>query len=143
MDFGVVLRSKLEPKSTKNRSKTVSRLRCKFECIFEGSWTPVGPTLEAKMGPSWGHVGPMLALGPLKKSIQKTSQKTYTKKTPGTPGDLGGGSLRTKEKRGKRVSRRKENAKDIPLRTRRGGGYIYIYIYMYFCTLAWYGKLKF
>ena len=57
MDFGMVLRSKLEPKSTKNRSKTVSKLRCKFECVFEGSWTPLGPILEAKMGPSWGQVG--------------------------------------------------------------------------------------
>jgi len=57
MDFGMVLKSKLEPKSTKNRSKTVSKLRCKFECIFEGSWTPVGPILEARMGPRWGQVG--------------------------------------------------------------------------------------
>ena len=87
MDCGVVLRSMLEPKSIKNRSKTESNLRCTFECIFEGSWTPVGPILEAKMGPSWGHVGPMLALGPLKESIQKTAQKTYTKMTPsGTSG---------------------------------------------------------
>ena len=94
MDFGVVLRSKLEPKSTKNRSKMVSKLRCKFECIFEGSWTPVGPILEAKMGPSWGHVGPMLALGPLKKSIQKTCQKTHSKrrrKAPEVAEMFGGG----------------------------------------------------
>ena len=57
MDFGVVLRSKLEPKSTKNRSKAVSKLRCKFECIFEGSWTPVAPSWEAKMGPTWAKLG--------------------------------------------------------------------------------------
>ena len=45
----------LGAKSTKNRSKTVSKLRCKFECIFEGSWIPLGAVVEAKMGPSWGQ----------------------------------------------------------------------------------------
>ena len=79
------------------------------------------------MGPGWGHVAPMLALGPLKKSVQKTFQKTYTKKTPGSTRDLGGGSLRTKEKRGKRETRRKENAKDTPL-AHKARWWIYIYV---------------
>ena len=53
MDLRVVLGSKLEPKSTKNLSKRVSKIRYKFECILDGSWVPLGPILEAKMGPSW------------------------------------------------------------------------------------------
>ena len=53
MDFGVVLGSKLEPKSTKNRSKRVPKTRSQFECILDGSWVPLGPILEAKMGPNW------------------------------------------------------------------------------------------
>ena len=133
MDLGVVLRSKLEPKSTKNRSKTVSKLRCKFECIFEGSWTPVGPILEAKMGPSWGHVGPMLALGPLKKSIQKTSQKKYTKNGPRDPGDLypvRWGSLRTEEKGYKGDKGRQGQCKRHPT-AHKARWWIYIYIYIY------------
>ena len=53
MDFGVVLGSKLEPKSRRNRFKRVSKIRYKFECILDGSWVPLGPILEAKMGPTW------------------------------------------------------------------------------------------
>ena len=136
MDFGVVLRSNLEPKSTKNRSKTVSKLRCKFECIFEGSWTPVGPILEAKMGPSWGHVGPMLALGPLKKSIQKTAQKTYIKRTPRYPrypGHRGGGPLEQRKKEEKGYQGEKKMQK-TPHCAQGAVVDIYIYIYIYIYT---------
>ena len=79
MDFGVVLRSKLEPKSTKNRSKTVSRLRCKFECIFEGSWTTLGPILEAKMRPRWGQVG--AKLGPKTKRKEQVEARSRKKRS--------------------------------------------------------------
>ena len=53
MDFEVIFGAKLEPKSTKNLFKRVSKIRDKFECILDGSWVPLGPILEAKMGPSW------------------------------------------------------------------------------------------
>ena len=39
MDLGVVLGSKLEPKSTKHLSKRVSKIRNDFEWILDGSWT--------------------------------------------------------------------------------------------------------
>ena len=100
----------------------------------------LGPSLGRFWRPSWGQVGPMLALGPLKKSIQKTSQKTYTKNGPRVTGEsypIGGGPLEQRKKGIKETKGDKNNAKGTPRRTRRGGGY------MYFCTLAWYGKLKF
>ena len=53
MDFGVVLGSKLEPKSIKNRSEMVAKIRYDFEWILDGSWAPLGPILEPKLGPSW------------------------------------------------------------------------------------------
>ena len=53
MDFGVVLGSKLELKSTKKRSTRVSKIRYHFEWILDGSWTDFGSILEAKLEPSW------------------------------------------------------------------------------------------
>ena len=53
MDFGVVLGSKLEPKSIKNLFERVSKIRCDFEWLLDGSWTEFGSILEAKLGPSW------------------------------------------------------------------------------------------
>ena len=43
---------------------------------------PLGPSLGRFWKPSWGHVGSMLALGPLKKSTQKTLQKLYVQLLP-------------------------------------------------------------
>ena len=131
--FGVVLKSKLEPKSTKNRLKTVSRLRCKFECIFEGSWTPVGPILEAKMGPSWGHVGPMLALGPLKKSIQKTSQTKNPEITPRVNCHRVGGPLEQRKKRKKGI-KEKRKCKRHPTCAQGAVVDIYVYLYVHTCV---------
>ncbi len=51
--FGGSRGSKLDPKSTKNLSKRVSKIRYKFECILDGSWTDFGSILKAKLVPSW------------------------------------------------------------------------------------------
>ena len=72
MDFGVVLGSKLEPKSIKNLFERVSKIRCDFEWLLDGSWTEFGSILEAKLGPSWGQVGSKI--GPASK---KNGLKMY------------------------------------------------------------------
>ena len=79
MDLGVVLGSKLEPKSTNKLSKTVSKIRSDFEQILDGSWTEFGPIweakLEAKLGPSWGQVG--LRLTQLGRKLGPMGQNFY------------------------------------------------------------------
>ena len=53
MDFWVILGSKIDEKSIKNRSKNRSKIRCDLGSIFGGSWVDFGVDLGAKLGPSW------------------------------------------------------------------------------------------
>ena len=85
------------------------------------------------MGPSWGHVGPMLALGPLKQSTQKTFQKTHTKRKLGALRCLGGGPLEQRKKKEKGYQGEKKMQKTPHMRTRRGGGYVRMYVCMHVC----------
>ena len=57
MDFWVILGSKIDEKSMKNRSKNRSKINCDLGSIFDGSWVDFGMDLGAKLGPSWGQVG--------------------------------------------------------------------------------------
>ena len=49
----MVLGSKLDPKFTKNLSKSVPKIRYDFDWVLDGSWIEFGSILEAKLGPSW------------------------------------------------------------------------------------------
>ena len=53
MDFWLILGSKIDEKSMKNRSKNRSKIRCDLGSIFDGSWVDFGVDLGAKLGPSW------------------------------------------------------------------------------------------
>ena len=53
MNFWMILGSKIDEKSMKNRSKKRSKIRCDLGSIFDGSWVDFGVDLEAKLGPSW------------------------------------------------------------------------------------------
>ena len=57
IDFWLILASKIDEKSMKNRSKNKSKIRCDLGSIFDGSWMGFGRDLEAKLGPSWSQVG--------------------------------------------------------------------------------------
>ena len=72
MDLGVVLRSKLEQKSTKNLSKRVSKIEYDFEWILDGSWTDFGSILEAKLALTSVQEG---AETDVKKMSKKRTQK--------------------------------------------------------------------
>ena len=74
MDFEVVLGSKLEPKSIKNLFESVSKIRCDFEWVLDGSWTDFGSILEAKLGPSWAYVS---AWTPQEEHHKNISKNTY------------------------------------------------------------------
>ena len=52
-DFGGFGAPKLEPKSTKNRSTSLSKTRYDFEWIWGGPWTDFGWIWEGKLEPSW------------------------------------------------------------------------------------------
>ena len=56
IDFWLILASKIDEKSMKNRLKNRSKIRCDLGSIFDGSWMGFGMDLEAKLGPSWGQV---------------------------------------------------------------------------------------
>ena len=60
IDFWLILASKIDEKSIKNRSKNKSKIRCDLGSIFVGSWVDFGVDLGAKLGPSWGQVGTKL-----------------------------------------------------------------------------------
>ena len=49
----MILGSKIDEKSMKNRSKKRSKIRCDLGLIFGGSWVDFGMDLGAKLGPSW------------------------------------------------------------------------------------------
>ena len=51
--FVLILGSKIDEKSMKNRSKNISKIRCDLGSIFDGSWVGFGVDLGAKLGPSW------------------------------------------------------------------------------------------
>ena len=53
IDFWLILASKIDGKSMKNRSKNRSKIRCDLGSIFGGSWVGFGVDLGAKLGPSW------------------------------------------------------------------------------------------
>ena len=53
IDFWLILASKIDEKSMKNRSKNRSKIRCDLGSIFDGSWVDFGVDLGAKLGPSW------------------------------------------------------------------------------------------
>ena len=94
MDLGVVLASKLEPKSIKNLSKTLSKIRSDFEWILDGSWTEFGSILEAKLGPSWLQNRSKRGLKPMSKNDQKNDRKKVPQCCPGLPEvapEVGGG----------------------------------------------------
>ena len=55
MDFWLILGSKIDEKSMKNRSKNRSKIRCDLGSIFDGSWVDFGVDLGAKLGPSWNQ----------------------------------------------------------------------------------------
>ena len=71
MDFWVILGSKIDEKSMKNRSKNRSKIRCDLGSIFDGSWVDFGMDLGAKLGPSWDQVGIKID----KKRYQKKNEK--------------------------------------------------------------------
>ena len=85
MDFWLILGSKIDEKSMKNRSKNISKIRCDSPAhvltaggrIFftfslqDGSWMSFGVDLEAKLGPSWDQVGIKIN----KKRCQKKNEK--------------------------------------------------------------------
>ena len=54
--FWLILASKIDEKSMKNRSKNRSKIRCDLGSIFDGSWMGFGLDLGS-WGPSWGQVG--------------------------------------------------------------------------------------
>ena len=82
MDFGVVLRSKLEPKSSKNLSKRVSKRRSDFERILDASWTEFGSILDAMLGLCWGYVGSWVPRKEHSKNISKNMHKKEAKEQP-------------------------------------------------------------
>ena len=53
----MILGSKIDEKSMKNRSKNISKIRCDLGSIFDGSWmgfgVDLGGKVGAKLGPSW------------------------------------------------------------------------------------------
>ena len=71
MDFWLILGSKIDGKSMKNRSKNRSKIRCDLGSIFDGSWVGFGMDLGAKLGPSWDQVGIKID----KKRCQKKNEK--------------------------------------------------------------------
>ena len=53
--FWLILGSKIDEKSMKNRSKNRSKIRCDLGSIFDGSWVGFGVVLAPKMEPSWAQ----------------------------------------------------------------------------------------
>ena len=51
IDFWLILASKIDEKSMKNRSKNRSKIRCDLGSIFDGSWVGFGVDLGSKLGP--------------------------------------------------------------------------------------------
>ena len=52
----MILGSKIDEKSMKNRSKNRSTIRCDLGSIFGGSWVGFGVDLGAKLEPSWDQI---------------------------------------------------------------------------------------
>ena len=57
IDFWLILASKIDEKSMKNRSKKRSKIRCDLGWILDGSWSDLGAIWGPSWGPSWGQVG--------------------------------------------------------------------------------------